>query len=65
MSMEKDLYKESDMGDTNMEWDDITICANCKFKPNRPHAFICSKYDNVEEMNKAIFADECEHYETK
>lgn len=51
------------MGDPNMEWDDISICANCKFKPNRPHSFICEKYDNMDDMNEAIFADECKHYE--
>ncbi len=56
---------ESDMGDPNMEWEDSTVCADCKFRPIRPYAFLCTKYDNIKDMNRAIIADKCFYYERK
>ena len=56
---------ESDMGDPNMEWDDISICADCVHKPHRPQQFICVKYSDLKQMNKAIFSRKCDFYTRK
>lgn len=56
---------ESDMGDPNMEWDDISICADCVYKPNRPQQFLCIKYGELNQMNKAIFSRKCDFYAKK
>lgn len=63
--MEKDLYKESDMGDANAFGADLRICCDCKHFRRKSTDPFCKKISNITEVNRRIDADKCEYYELK